>query len=103
MNKFLKDHGKHLWMGVITLILLPLCVKFQLFDLHNVGAFFRVFLATIISAATGYCIEWYQAVFYNANKGEKGISFWNQHWVKDVMVTTIAGFLGAVIGEIVFI
>jgi hypothetical protein len=103
MDKFLKDHGRHLWMGVITLIFIPLCVKFQLFDLHNVGVFFRLFLSLFVSTAVGFCIEWYQGVFYNANKGVPGESFWQRHWVKDMVVTGVSGFVGALIGEIIFI
>jgi len=103
MKKFFKDHGKHLLMFPIMLSLLPVVVEFQLFDLHNVGIFFRLFLSLFISTVVGFCIEWCQGVFFNANKGEPGKTFWQQHWVKDMTVTGVSGFLGGVFAEVLFI
>jgi hypothetical protein len=102
----MKDHGKHLWMGVIVLVFLPILVKFKMFeilDLRNAGIFFRLVLSLLVSTVVGFCIEWYQGVFYGANKGEPGKRFWQQHWFKDMTVTGLAGFVGAIIAEIVFI
>jgi hypothetical protein len=103
MNKFMKDHGRHLLMFPIVLLLLPLLVNFQLLDLHNVGVFFRLFLALFGSTVVGFCIEWYQAVVYGANKGEPGKRFWQQHWFKDMVVTGVSGFLGGIVAELLFI
>ena len=103
MKDFFKNHGKHLLMFPIVLLLMPVFVQNQWMDLHNVGMFFRLFLSLFGSTAVGFIIEWIQGKFYGANRYNPEENVWDQHWFRDMMVTGFAGLLGGIAAEIFLI
>ena len=102
----LKQILKNRWHLHSLTFILAICFlyignKYQIMQLHNVKFggidgtqwIFRLFISTFSSFWLAAFIEWCQGKFFGANKTAKEIIGSN----KDILVSTIAGFIGGLI------
>lgn len=82
----------------VTLLMTWLFVKYQYFDFHNIGAFWRIAIMTFFSFFAAGVNEWQQGV-----RGANRTPIEQKDMENDIIISTLSGLIGVLVTELFII